>query len=71
VGRRYVMGRNEFALGVLVGSLAGLALGYVIKRAASQETDDLASPETIDLTPALERRNALAATVGETAGVAE
>ena len=65
------MGRNEFTLGVLVGGLAALAIGYVIKRGTADQTDDLSSPETIDLTPALARRSAQAATVGETAGVAE
>ena len=65
------MGRNEFALGVLLGGLAGVAIGYLIKRGSSAETDDLGGLQTIDLTPALARRSALAATVGETAGVAE
>ena len=65
------MDRKEFTLGVLLGGLAGLAIGYVIKRGTANQTDDFASPETIDLTPALARRSALAANVGETAGVAE
>jgi hypothetical protein len=33
--------------------------------------DDFSSPETIDLTPALLRRSALAANVAETAGASE
>lgn len=65
------MGRNEFGLGVLVGGLAGLAIGYVIRRRSMHEMDDFSSPETIDLTPALLRRSALAANVAETAGASE
>jgi hypothetical protein len=65
------MGRNEFALGVLVGGLVGVVLGYVVRRGSAEEQDDLTSPQTIDLTPALQRRSALAATAGESAGGSE
>ena len=65
------MGRNEFALGVLVGGLAGAAIGYLIRRDRSGALDELADPQTIDLTPALQRRAAVAATVGEVAEASE
>ena len=65
------LGRKEFGLGVLVGGLTGLAIGYVIRRRSMHDIDELSSPETIDLTPALRRRSALAATVPETAGASE
>ena len=65
------MGRNEFALGVVLGGLAGLAVGYVIRRGTGDEADYLSNSQTIDLTPALARRTAGTDTVGETAGVAE
>jgi hypothetical protein len=58
------MKRNEFALGVALGGLAGLAVGYLIRRDRMDRDDELTAPETIDLTPALRRRNASAA-VGE------
>ncbi|MGI8610380.1 MAG: hypothetical protein ACR2MY_14350 [Candidatus Dormibacteria bacterium] len=64
------MGRNEFALGVLLGSLAGLAAGYVLRRGSTERADEQYGPETIDLTPALARRNAAESTAG-TAGLAE
>ncbi|HEV1998444.1 MAG TPA: hypothetical protein VGR61_09990 [Candidatus Dormibacteraeota bacterium] len=65
------MGRNEFALGVLLGGLAGLAVGYVIRRGSVEQTDDLSGSQTIDLTPALARRGARADMVGESAGAFE
>lgn len=65
------MERGEFGLGVLAGGLAGLAIGYAIRRRSAGNEDDLAGPETIDLTPALMRRNAVAANVAETAGASE
>jgi predicted DNA-binding transcriptional regulator YafY len=58
------MARNEFALGVALGGLAGLALGYLIRRNGMDSDEQLTAPETIDLTPALRRRNA-SAVVGE------
>ncbi|MDQ6746923.1 MAG: hypothetical protein M3010_02270 [Candidatus Dormibacteraeota bacterium] len=54
------MARNEFALGVLLGGLAGVALGYLIRRDGMDTQDGLADPQTIDLTPVLQRRSAAA-----------
>ena len=54
------MARNEFGLGVLAGGLAGVAIGYLIKRATDQPEEQPSPSETIDLTPALQRRSALA-----------
>ncbi|MFN2466489.1 MAG: hypothetical protein ABR598_09530 [Candidatus Dormibacteria bacterium] len=64
------MARNEFALGVALGSLAGFALGYLIKRESSESPEELADPQTIDLTPVLQRRSAAAA-MGEAAQASE
>lgn len=64
------MKRNEFALGVALGGLAGLALGYLIWRDGMDRDDELTAPETIDLTPALRRRNA-SAVVGEAVQASE
>jgi hypothetical protein len=52
------MSRNQFVLGVALGGLAGIALGYLIRRDGMDRDDELTAPETIDLTPALQRRNA-------------
>ena len=65
------MDRNEFALGVLVGGLAGAALGYLIRRDRSDAKDELDTEDTIDLTPALRRRAAVAIPVGEVAEASE
>ena len=65
------MGRNEFGLGVLVGGLAGVAIGYLIRHISNESSEELSAPDTIDLTPALQRRNAVAAESGETAAALE
>lgn len=65
------MGRSEFGLGVLLGGLAGLAAGYLISQRTKENTEELSAPETIDLTPALRRRSALAAVPGEPAEAIE
>jgi len=65
------MGRSEFGLGVLVGGLAGVAAGYLISRTATESAEEPSAPDTIDLTPALQRRSALAAESAETAGAQE
>lgn len=54
------MARSNFALGVLIGSLAGLAAGYLLSR-NGQPGADLSAPDSIDLTPALELRQSRAA----------
>ncbi|MEA2681699.1 MAG: hypothetical protein QOK05_27 [Chloroflexota bacterium] len=64
------MDRQEFALGVALGGLAGIALGYLIRRDGMDRDDELTAPETIDLTPALQRRNASLRT-GEAAQASE
>ena len=64
------MARNEFALGVLLGGLAGIALGYLIRRDDTEPKEGLVDPQTIDLTPVLQRRSA-AAVVGDTAQASE
>ena len=64
------MGRNEFGLGVLAGGLVGLAIGYLIRSTTDEPEDQLSAPETIDLTPALQRRNAMAV-AGEAAEASE
>jgi len=55
------MARSDFGLGVLVGGLAGLAIGYLTLRTRSQPDEDFSAPDTIDLTPAMHRRDAAAA----------
>ncbi|HEY8739616.1 MAG TPA: hypothetical protein VIN56_03365 [Candidatus Dormibacteraeota bacterium] len=64
------MARNEFVAGVLLGGLAGVALGYLIRRDGMDRQDDLVAPETIDLTPVLQRRSA-AATAGDAVQASE
>jgi hypothetical protein len=51
------LARNDFALGALLGGLAGIGLGYLISRSGTA-ADEVPPASTIDLTPALERRNA-------------
>jgi hypothetical protein len=46
------MERNDFALGVAVGGLAGFAVGYLMSRNGHQ--DEGPASATIDLTPAME-----------------
>ena len=53
------MARNEFGLGVLAGGLVGVAIGYLIRRTTDEPEEQLSAPDTIDLTPALQRRNAV------------
>ena len=65
------MGRNEFGLGVLAGGLAGMAIGYLIRRTSNNPSEDLSAPDTIDLTPALRRREAAVADRVETAAALE
>jgi hypothetical protein len=64
------MGRNEFGLGVLVGGLIGVSIGYLIKRTSDTSDEELSAPDLIDLTPALQRRSAMAA-VGDVAEASE
>lgn len=64
------MSRTEFALGVALGGLAGIVLGYLIRREGMDRDDELTAPETIDLTPALQRRNA-SALMGEAVQASE
>lgn len=54
------MARSDFALGVMLGGLAGVAAGYFMSRSGQ---DILEQPPVgaIDLTPAMERRDAEAA----------
>ncbi|HEV3232355.1 MAG TPA: hypothetical protein VG245_08880 [Candidatus Dormibacteraeota bacterium] len=60
------MARNGFALGVVLGGLTGVAVGYLLSRSGSASSE--APPaSTIDLTPALERRAALATDGGDAA----
>ena len=65
------MGRNEFGLGVLAGGLAGVVIGYLISRTSKNQSEELSAPDTIDLTPALRRREAAAADRVETAAALE
>lgn len=64
------MARNEFALGVALGGLVGVAVGYLIMRDGMDRDNELTAPETIDLTPALQRRNA-STLMGEAAQASE
>lgn len=61
------MARSNFALGVLIGGLAGLAAGYLLSR-NGQAGADLSAPDSIDLTPALELRQSRAAAAGARGG---
>lgn len=47
------MERNDFALGLVLGGLAGVAAGYLISR--NGHTEDVPASATIDLTPAMEK----------------
>lgn len=65
------MNRNEFGAGVLVGGLIGLAVGYLLRRGLRDQADEATAPETIDLTPALQRRAAVAGGAGDAVEASE
>lgn len=46
------MARSNFALGVVVGGLAGFAAGYLLSRNGQVDADQH-GPDSIDLTPAM------------------
>jgi hypothetical protein len=65
------MARSEFGLGVLLGGLAGVAIGYLIRQTANHPSEETSAPDTIDLTPALQRRNAAGGAATGTAAAVE